>query len=449
MKTKQITLLYLLLFSSSCFAELDWIKCPNVPTTNDLYDICFFNRDTGIIIGQWGTILRTIDGGENWNLINNNELSYLHAAAVCGEQRGIIVGDNGTILITNDAGLTWIAETSGVYGNLYSVWMIDSNRGYTVGDYARVFYTCDAGKTWTKKTTPYQGSNEIYVGVVFPDARTGFIASYSGKYLVTEDSGNTWTTKEILPPLNNLCTSSRYNWPCRSYDISMLFYLKPKILFLVGCIDELTGDQYGPTPKTALIYGSGDMGQTWNDELSSIDSSSNYGRRISDVFISQSGYGIAIGNFNLRYVTNDSGKTWKKLNAQDSASNYWLNSLFLFDSTLGFSAGDSGCVFKLQEINLLVKPRQNNIKDNQENIYAQIFRNATRCGIRIKFTLNASKHIRIDLLDLLGRNRATITDGWYQPGQHTILFSKNQVIKGCYIIKTNFSMTRSKILVSF
>jgi photosystem II stability/assembly factor-like uncharacterized protein len=32
-------------------------------TTNDLHDVSFVDANTGTVVGKWGTILRTTDGG--------------------------------------------------------------------------------------------------------------------------------------------------------------------------------------------------------------------------------------------------------------------------------------------------------------------------------------------------------------------------------------------------
>ncbi len=81
-------------------------------------DIEAFDASTALImaIAEPAYILKTIDGGENWNLVYENKTKgmFLDAMDFANENNGMVIGDpiNGKIFIaeTNNGGNTWIEK---------------------------------------------------------------------------------------------------------------------------------------------------------------------------------------------------------------------------------------------------------------------------------------------------------------------------------------------------
>lgn len=93
-------------------------------------DVTFVNSDkqVGYIVGNNGLILKTVDAGSNWSIINTTYRQYnLTSVDFFDVNNGVAVGTNGNILRTTDAGLTWIKSTSYlVTRDLLKVKMLDA-----------------------------------------------------------------------------------------------------------------------------------------------------------------------------------------------------------------------------------------------------------------------------------------------------------------------------------
>lgn len=61
-------------------------------------DIFFVNFSTGWVVGEFGEIYKTTDGGVNWIPEESNVVSDLNAIFMVGTSKGWIVGDDGIIL---------------------------------------------------------------------------------------------------------------------------------------------------------------------------------------------------------------------------------------------------------------------------------------------------------------------------------------------------------------
>jgi photosystem II stability/assembly factor-like uncharacterized protein len=91
-----------------------WMKVHGFEKT-DFRDIEAFDKNTAVIMGvdSPAFILRTIDGGENWELVYKNDSKgmFLDAMDFWDDQKGIVIGDpvEGHFFIskTLDSGKTW------------------------------------------------------------------------------------------------------------------------------------------------------------------------------------------------------------------------------------------------------------------------------------------------------------------------------------------------------
>lgn len=118
---------------------------------SQLQDITSLDDDTFIAVG-YGTIMRSDDGGQNWEYINK-EGDFYHSIDFIDDQNGIIVGVAGTILSTKDGGQNWeyIKRPSTINANrtsFLSVKYINSMSVYIVGDNGLLWHSDDGGNSW-------------------------------------------------------------------------------------------------------------------------------------------------------------------------------------------------------------------------------------------------------------------------------------------------------------
>ncbi|MBI5218243.1 MAG: hypothetical protein HY958_04865, partial [Bacteroidia bacterium] len=124
--------IYFFIISSLCFSQWFWQN--PLPTGNNLISIKFINSNTGIAVGNEGTIIKTTDGGATWRIIETKKNYDLYDVCFPATNTGYAAGSAGTILKTSDKGDTWTA-LPGIPGEyLKSVFFTNENSGF-VSDY--------------------------------------------------------------------------------------------------------------------------------------------------------------------------------------------------------------------------------------------------------------------------------------------------------------------------
>ena len=89
----------------------------------------WIDKSTGFILAG-NQILRTIDGGNKWDVIHNSSIKTLRNIDFFHEKVGIALGNNDTILITTDGGTTWNKQYIFVAPHYYS-YMNDFKLSYS------------------------------------------------------------------------------------------------------------------------------------------------------------------------------------------------------------------------------------------------------------------------------------------------------------------------------
>ncbi|MBN8652107.1 MAG: IPT/TIG domain-containing protein [Cytophagales bacterium] len=204
-------------------------------------NVHFSNSQTGIAFGThiFGgeIIFKTINGGTNWS-VEHLEVPntvppfgvtppYLKSIHVWDTNRMIIVGNFGRVMSTQDGGDTWIASTVNPDADLLNVQFSSLQEGYTASS-SKLYYTSNGGSQWVSRSLPFElndfhffnnlhgiavASNKSFYTTFdggftwvegylvaekqidrlkFFDALTGFAFGFNGLIYKTTDGGNTW-----------------------------------------------------------------------------------------------------------------------------------------------------------------------------------------------------------------------------------------------------------------
>lgn len=190
---------------------MTWIQ-QNSGTTRNLLDIAFVDADRGIAIGDFGTVLRTDNGGSTWEKIelpDNIELPpdiaevvqpgdvILYSLSFATRDAVWLAGEFGVILHSADGGVTWQQQRSGVETTLFGISVRENQRGWAVGLEGVLLSTQDGGESWKKE------SIEMPKGFVLPlydvavQGLFGWAIGNSGLILHSQDGGQTWKLVEV------------------------------------------------------------------------------------------------------------------------------------------------------------------------------------------------------------------------------------------------------------
>ena len=174
----------------------DWAQAQSVPTRNTLTSVYFIDNQTGFAVGHEATILKTVDGGNNWTLQYNEARGETPLMGVyfTDAQNGIAVGGFSYYFTTADAGETWqqrpLIEDSYDDFHLNDVFADTKGNLFIPAEFGTVYKSLDRGANWETITTPYDGSFWGGFGLANGDV---LIFGMRGNIYKSSDGGKNWT----------------------------------------------------------------------------------------------------------------------------------------------------------------------------------------------------------------------------------------------------------------
>ena len=173
----------------------------NTPGFTHFYNIYFANTLTGYL-SSYNGIFRTINGGNNWNLLffvadgPSEYLSYkkIHFFDV---NTGIFLSDSGKIYKTSNAGINWQIFYVNSLTTFRDITFINNLTGYAIGLHGKVIRTTDQGTNWQEINF---GTGEDLYSIKFTNILTGYLAKDKG-VLKSTDGGISWG--EVLQQNND------------------------------------------------------------------------------------------------------------------------------------------------------------------------------------------------------------------------------------------------------
>lgn len=168
----------------------------NYETIYPINAIAFVSPSKGYAVGNNGTLLQTIDGGNSWAFKGSGTTSNLNSIHFYNSQNGYINGD-ASILKTTNGGAGWTTSTNTVAGG-NSIFMTSSSTVYTCSKSGSIYKTTGIG--WTKETTP---SSIQLNSVIFLDANSGYAVGKNGQIYKYDGNGTfEWTPSTGLSATN-------------------------------------------------------------------------------------------------------------------------------------------------------------------------------------------------------------------------------------------------------
>ena len=122
-----------------------------LPQGNAINSIRFAtDQRHGWAIGGDAAILRTDNGGFEWETQLSPVRTTFYGLAVQSKSRAIISGAGGVILTTKNGGDKWLARPTGSRDHLFTVTLAPDNpmMGWTAGTFGALLATTDGGLTW-------------------------------------------------------------------------------------------------------------------------------------------------------------------------------------------------------------------------------------------------------------------------------------------------------------
>lgn len=175
--------------------DLNFQNGPELP----FLDVWFANDDQGFVVGAFGMILATQDGGKTWtpwmDRIENPDVLHLNAVGSAGENV-FIVGERGVVWKLDPETQQFVAHQSGYTGSFFGV-TGDEENVVVFGLRGNAYRSRDDGNSWQPLSLPTRAS--INDGIVLPEG-TLVLVTQSGQVVAGKIDASEFVASRVRRP---------------------------------------------------------------------------------------------------------------------------------------------------------------------------------------------------------------------------------------------------------
>ena len=427
-----LIVIFLVFFTSLNYSQQYWIR-QNSPTNFNLRKCFFVDSLTGWIAGDSGVIIKTTNGGINWQTQNSQIKSYITTVFFLNKRLGwgmawdFSGGFYGTIMLkTTNGGTNWDTTQYPISDTyLRTITFQDSLIGYVGGYPLSLLKTTNGGINWfncPKDSTPISGfpiNNFAFYNNKFGFA-CGGIMDIAGVVWKTTNYGNYWTTYiAASEPVNAIVfqDSLRAIGVCGDYE-------------------------YGPS-----IIRTSNAGINW-----SYTNLGTFGVPTALSFRTQlEGWAPVTYNMTM-YMTSDGGNNWKEFATPDSS---FIFDLMFTDKRNGYAVGDNGVILKYNTTLIGITNNNNTELPLIPHLY-QNYPNPFNPSTNISYEIPDYSYVILKIYNNLGQEIRTLYNGFQKKGNYNIKYLENSLPSGVYYYKLiikglnsnkEFSETKKMLLI--
>ena len=384
-------------------------------------------KDTGFIVSNYSTILKTTTGGFSWFSLNTGS-TYIVSGFFTSSTLGAFWGIHPRL--TTNGGNTWTLMSIYLnilgFGNIKAMAFLNNTTGYVIGgDFYPLPNPCcydgiinkttNAGLNWFEV---YRHAAEIPQELVIRDSNHIIVLDHIA-LVSTTNGGINWTYDDRMFSDVRFFFASSMSNPFKD------------TIFIAG---NIVGD-------TAAIIKSTDAGMSWNKSLLL-----PYHSGFKKIFFLNNNYGYAVGDTGLIVKTTNGGESWDVLN---SGTRKRLNGVSFINKDTGFVVGDSGLVLTTLTGGL------SGISQEYGNVpldftLHQNFPNPFNPTTTIVFEISKSHFVRLRVFDNNGKEIKTLISEYKTPGKYSIPFESDNLPSGVYFYKlevNDFSETKRMVIL--
>lgn len=155
-----------------------WVQA-SVPVSTDLVAVTFVGARHGWAVGHGGVVIRSSDGGANWEkLVDGERLSRMAV-----EHYESLAASRPTTEVSRALEQAKAVASDGSTKALLDVFFMNENVGFIVGAFNRIFRTTDGGRNWTPWMERTDNARELHFYS---------IRGSGGRMLLTGEQGMVW-----------------------------------------------------------------------------------------------------------------------------------------------------------------------------------------------------------------------------------------------------------------
>ncbi len=396
------------------------------------------NNDTLFCVGDYGTILKTINSGISWNYQTTGILKWLNSIDFINENTGWMTAlfeRNSSVYKSTDGGVSW--DSVATFSNNYrKIYFLNNLTGFTIGDYGKIERTSDGGNTWNNIES---GTNQLNLGIYFLNQMTGWIVGNGGVIIKTTNSGLMWNR---ISNLNDVITdifaiNEDDIWIC-GYDSLYRSKDGGKIWRGFNVIsDNYIEDFNFINSNTGWGCGTGGViiRTTTGGDLWEIQNSGTM-NDLYNIFFLNKDTGYACGYNSVLLKTTDGGMNWIRCFLPNLAHFYVLLSIDFVNNNTGWIAGVWGVVLKTTNGGSVFITRENNIIPDKFILH-QNYPNPFNSSTQIKFELpnngiRRTMFVKLTVYDISGREIKILVNNKLSEGVYKVFFDGSGLSSGIY-----------------
>ncbi|OPX34490.1 hypothetical protein B1H10_03600 [candidate division KSB1 bacterium 4484_188] len=403
-----------------------------------------------LITGVLGNVSGT------WTKINSPTRQTLKTVCFVDSLHGWAAGDSGTVIHTIDGGQNWALQNSGTENEIVDIFFLNRQTGWAVSwNISSIFGTIllrtqDGGDHWSNAGDPLV--NKFIKSISFSDSVNGYLGGLPDVFLQTRNGGLDWTPVRIdtatfshFPVFNFALYNVNYGFACGGhYDLAGVIWrtvnggqnwsaqgVGPEPVHQLQIIDSLHIVGVGGDPEFGSSFVcSTDGGDSWQYQTLGI-----FGIASALAFRTAAEGWATLGTVRKFIFTSDTGSTWGEISTPENSA---IFDLTFCDPQNGYAVGDSGAILKydfLSNANTQNKPAAQLSRFQLEQNYPNPFNSRTT----IRFQIPAEGFVQLKILDMFGRQIALLINEKRTAGSHRVDFVAKSLPSGYYFYSLTFS----------
>lgn len=375
---------------------------------NELRKIQFVNDLTGYAVGGGGTVIKTTNGGTNWNVINVGLSGYIPCLYFVNGSTGYLGTSQQVIKKTIDGGDTWTTQSLPTTSYIADINFINDQTGFVSSNGRQIFKTTNGGINWNNIAPVSTPWGEIQ----FINSNTGWVISDYDLYKTTNGGAN---------------------WISILHNFGMQIGYFQDYFFL----NETTGWVTIPNG----IAKTTNAGDTWNFKVTPIQNPT------SVTFIDENRGWVAghSGTTGVIMATANSGTSWTTQHSVPNNS-YWdisfanINTGWACGVNIVTNTTTGGLVFT-NTVSSSV-PERFSLKQNYPNPFNP--------STKISFDIKSATFASLKVFDMTGKEVKSLVNENIGAGSYEINFNASELNTGVYFytLKTDeFTETKKMMLI--
>ena len=340
----------------------------------------------------------------SWELMEVPVDQHLRSVFFTDSLYGWAVGDTGTIIHTMDGGESWTIQDAGTTNNIVNVFFLNRNLGWASSWNFNGFYgtlllqTTDGGSTWTQEAYP---DDHLFMNcILYLDSLTGWMGGSPHALVKTTDGGKSWTQAAIdtnalafFPVLNIFFYDENHAYACGGmFDIAGVIWSTSNggdLWYPISTDDAPADEVHGLhifDPVTVLGSGgdpdqgygvamirTANGGVNWDYEELSMP-----GNAFDLDFRNSTEAWAPLGPRQKLIYSLDAGENWEQI---DSPGNTSIFDMIFPDTLHGYAVGYNGAFIKYQ-------PKGVGIDEiNKEDLEISLFPNPAENQVSVQFNI--------------------------------------------------------------